>query len=44
MYLAQSFLLRKAGELMELLGFNFNYALATVEAQYPKVALRAKGN
>ena len=43
MDLAQTFLLKKAGEYMNS-GLNFNEALAIAEAHFPKVALRAKGN
>lgn len=43
MCLAQTFLLRKAGEYMKS-GLSFNQALELAEAYFPKVALRAKGN
>lgn len=42
--MAQTFLLKKAGEYMNLYGISFNEALAIAEAHFPKVALRAKGN
>ncbi len=42
--MAQTFLLRKAGEYMNLYGMSFNQALELAEAYFPKVALRAKGN
>ena len=42
--MAQSFLLRKAGEYMNLYGMSFNQALELAEAYFPKVALRAKGH
>ena len=44
MDLAQSFILRKAGEYMKSHSLSFNRALELAEAHFPAVARRAKGN